>query len=332
MKRLMSWMTVGALVLASTACGKKASIDDMRSGMPDSSSAKINAPQNGSALVGDTSEWYEITLGATTGVNVTVVGILVILDAVVQQPPTSQSGSSAVWGPWSDTNNPLDPFAYKLTVTDNGDHTYSYNLDVRNKNDPDQASSYQTILSGKHAPAQVNGANDKKHGNGNFLVDWDARNKLNPPAFDDKGRKMQGTWEVTYDNRSDDAKVDVNFNNILNDQSATSNATYHYDQPKGGDGKFQFSADSDVNKNGTEEFVTIESRWKQDGSGRSDITVTKGDVPAGQTGQGSQCWGTDFKTSFEALTVPVTGSSAPYTTAGGAESACSFAAAEYYGG
>lgn len=330
MKRMMRLMTVGVLVLATAACGKKASIDELRSGLPDSNAAKINTPQNGSAVVGQGSEWYGVTWAATTTVNITVVGLLGILHAVVEQPPTSQSGNVAVWGPWTDTNNPLEPFTYKLTVTDNGDHTYSYNLEMREKSAPEAAASYQTVFSGKHAPAQLNGANDAKHGNGNFLLDWDARNKLTPLQKDGKGRTMQGTWEVTYDNRNDDAQVDVAFNNVLNDQNVATNATYHYAQPKGADGKFQFSSGADVNGNGTQEFVTIESRWKQDGSGRADIKVTQGDVPAGQSGTASQCWSPSFVTTYEDYSVPVSGGT--YTKNDGDLAQCAFATAEYYGG
>lgn len=326
--------TVGMLVLAS-ACGggSSSSLENIRAGVPDSNSATVNTPHNQSALIGQTADTYLLTWGATSLVNVDVLAVLVTVHAVVQLPPTTHPSSNVyVWGPGN--GSALDPLIYKLTVTDNGDGSYGWALEGRDKNAPEAASSYQVLVSGTHTPVVTNGVNDEKHGNGNFLVDWDARAKLPlPPKTANGNYQLQGTAQITYDNRNDDAKVDAIFTNVIDENSGlVVNPTYHYDQPAGADGKFQFSTQADVNNDGIVENTSIESRWKQDGSGRADIQVSGGSVPAGQTGTGTQCWDSSFLSVYETETVPVAGSNAPYNVNSGDSAQCAFADPEYYNG
>ena len=326
MKRLVAKLGVGLLV-ACAGCGAK-SVDDFRKGLPSNGSVKIEAPQKAGALVGDTATWYLVTLGATLTVNGGTLAVLDVLHNIVANPPTSHPSAKVyVWGPGQ--GNPLDPLSYRLTVTDAGGNVFTYNLDAKGKADPD--SAFVTILSGTHTAVVVGGKNDEAHGSGSFLLDWDKRKALAIPPNDAKGRPLQGTWDFTYDHHSADVKVDVAFNNVLNDDGKTTNSAYHYLQTAGADGLFQFSTTGDVNHNGTSEFVTIESRWHQDGSGRADIRVTQGDVPAGQSGNGNQCWDASFKETFATWSVP-TAAGPIYSATEGAASGCSFNAAEYFSG
>lgn len=334
MKRVLGYLSAALLVLASAGCGKAGNEASFRAGVPDDGSVQIKVPQKAGALVGQTADWYKITYGVTTAVNGTVAGILGILHAVVSQPATSHPSANVyVWGPGH--GSPLDPLVYRLTVTDTGNHTYTYNLDAKGKNDPDTA--FVTILSGTHTPVVNNGQNDDKHGNGEFLLDWDKRATLANPPKDAHGRTMQGTWDVTYDHRTADVKVDVAFNNVLDDQGHATNSTYHFKQVAGSDGLFQFSTHADVNQdvaNGnplTLEFVTVESRWHQDGSGRADVEVSQGDVPAGQKGQASQCWDSSFISQYETVSLP-NGTGGTASNTNGDATQCTFATAEYFGG
>src|SRR5207244_1738840 len=147
-------------------------------------------------------------------------------------------------------------------------------------------TTFVTVLSGNHLPVKVAGKNDPAHGNGTFLLDWDARAKLAAPGPE------VGTAQVTYDHKTEDVKVDVAFHNIKNDQGELASATYHYTQPKGADGRFQFSTNVNLPNTGPErEQLAIESRWKQDGSGRSDVKVSKGELGTNSVTL-NECWST----------------------------------------
>lgn len=293
-----------------TACGT--ALDDVRAGVPSAKGVTVNVPQNGNALIGQTADLYTLTWGATSVINTGVVAVLTLLHDIVEQQPTTTAGNVYTWGPGA--SSPLDPIVWKLTVTDNGDGTYSYDLDGA----PKGTTSFVTVISGKHTPAKLGSANDPDHGSGTFLLDWNARATLPQPDGN------IGTAAITYSNLSDNVQVDVNFTGIHNSQGALTNPTYHYLQPSGGDGTFEFSDQGNVDGNtqGILENLTIESRWDQTGAGRADVQVSGGDLGT-TTGEESECWGPTFlETYFSNTFAPTLG----------AESACVFATATYYSG
>jgi hypothetical protein len=316
MKKLIGSLLMVALAV--TGCGVKTEAD-VRSGMPSSDSVKVNAPSSGNHLLGATAEFYLVTYGATAVVNVGVVSVLALVDLIVQQPSTSHTGNTFVWGPSTPTG--LEPNSWKLTVTANDDDTYTYKLEGKKKDAPD--SSFVTVLSGNHKPAQLNGQNDPKHGSGSFLLDWNARATLNAPDGN------VGTANVTYSNLDDNAQVDVTFTGINTSQGAGSTALYHYKQPKGADGLFQFSttaaATDATDANGQ---FTIESRWQTDGSGRSDVQASGGSLGT-VTAKVSQCWDSNFAETYYGDTL----SNGGHIKADeGSASACSITTAEFYSG
>ncbi|MBS2030879.1 MAG: hypothetical protein JST54_23450 [Deltaproteobacteria bacterium] len=326
MRQLTRFLSVGLLISAA-ACGK-GGVDDFRAGVPSDGAVQMKAPQKAGAVVGDTSFWWGATFAATTGVNTGVLAVLDLIHNVVEQPPTSHPSANVyVWGPGN--GSPLDPNVYRLTVTDDQNGTYDYKLEAKGKNDADTA--FVAIITGQHTPVVTNGVNDKDHGSGDFTLNWDARKTLAAAPQDAQGRPLQGNWVVAYDHKTADVSVDVNFNNILDSNGNLVNATYHYSQLSGADGKFQFSTQANVDTaTAALEQVTVESRWKQDGSGRSDITISGGDVAAGAAGQGSECWDTNFKESFGTITLPSGAGNYTEPAGGDQASLCAFASAEYY--
>src|SRR5712692_2611171 len=185
----MKRMYLLALPLAISACGGS-SLDAIRNGMPTSDTVQLRVPtQSGQALEavgqppqavrGQTSEFYRLTRDVTVVVNLGTAVVLGLVKAITDNPPTSFQGHVAIWGPFTD---PLSPNTYKLTVTDNGHHQYSYELEGKAKLDPD--SAYKVILSGVHVAAtDSSGHPIRGFGSGTFLIDWDAAHSL--PEHDD---------------------------------------------------------------------------------------------------------------------------------------------------
>jgi len=239
--------------------------------------------------------------------------ILGLVKAITDNPPTSFHGNVAVWGPWTDA---LSPNTYRLTVTDNGNYHYSYVLEGKAKQDPDTA--YVAILSGSHAAAvDSSGHPINGFGNGTFVINWDNAQSL--PQHDNN----VGTARFTYDRMTPTAQVtiDVTFTQVLD--SATNrriDANYHYASTPGGDGLFQFSTYQNTQAGGIERFA-IESRWKNNGAGRSDVIVTGGALS--QPATINECWDQFFNSQFLQVSYD------PSQDYGVEATACVFIPAEY---
>ena len=105
-----------------------------------------------------------------------------------------------------------------------------------------------------------------------------------------------------------------NAGNILCKKDMPIDATYHFTQGHDGAGDFAYTANSNIHKPEMNkpllEYVVVRSRWKADGTGRSDARISGGEVTsdllaahASQTSvTASQCWDATFNTRFETST------------------------------
>lgn len=291
------------------ACGQVGSVDQLRAGIPSADNVKLSAPaQSGAsaevaadvevghtaqALQGDTSGMYELTAGATALVNGGTLAVLNVLHDVVSTVPTSHTAISAVWGPYT---APLSPNSWKLTVTKTGDHTYSYSAEAKPKDADD--SAYVVVLTGTHTPALgANGQQLAAFGSGSFVADWDALRTL--PNHRNDLLTGQGTFTYARPSSTDAASIDVVFKGLFNQNDGVGyDAAYHWQQTPGGQGAFSFT--TEVNLDGdsadTLENVAIESRWMNDGEGRSDAEATNGSLTAPATL--SECWDESFASIY----------------------------------
>src|SRR5262249_36852253 len=96
-----------------------------------------------------------------------------------------------------------------------------------------------------------------------------------PPAF----HSMTPTiWAARASPMTATAQVTINVTFTQVWDSGTNrriDANYHYASTPGGDGLFQFSTYQNTQAGGIQRFA-IESRWKNNGAGRSDVIVTGG--------------------------------------------------------
>ncbi|HYV49072.1 MAG TPA: hypothetical protein VFA20_29635 [Myxococcaceae bacterium] len=319
MKKILGLATTALLA---TACGR-----DFRAGLPTKEMVEVPFPQSSSqglqaqgevsnaktstALQGQLADGYVLTRSATGTVNGGTLFVLGLLKAITDNPPTSQAGNTAVWGPGHDT---LSRNTYQLTVVNTQGNDYAYALEGRANDAPDTA--FVRVLGGTHTAA----SDDKGHGS--FLLDWDAAATL--PDHDDN----IGSVIIGYGNDNNDhgaVAVVARFEGVRDqDTGGTVNANYAYLSVPGVGGGFEFGVRKNMNpaEGTTLENFTIKSRWLSSGAGRSDAQVSGGDLGANQA-TWNECWDTSFLSQFVAVSYD--------TTAGyGTESAnCAIQGAEY---
>lgn len=316
MKKLMM-AAVAVAGLAVTGCGVDKG-EPFRQGFPRGETVKLNLPENKAALTGEgqrrdglegqTAEFYKLTRGVTVTVNGAGAAVLNLVEKIVEYPPTSVNQNVAVWGPHTDA---LSPNTFKFTVTKVAENQFEYVLEAKGKTEAD--SAFRVILSGSHV------STGDKLGSGTFLVDWDRAQTL--PEHD----KNVGTASYTYSKQVAGAEVSVDalFQKVRDEETNTLvDVNYKYREVPANGGSFEFR----MNKNWVTgpgiEVLTVKSRWKQSGAGRSDARATGGDLSAPATA--SECWDQGFASRF--LTASwLNGAAGTY----GAETVCAFPTAEY---
>ncbi len=283
-------LTATALVsLGLTGCVQK--IDDHPVGraLPTAEDVAIKVPgQNaaGTFAVGDLSEYYQVTRDVSRTLNGGAAWVLILVHTVVQYPPTTVQGDTYIWGPASEA---LDPAEWRLTVIANADDTYDWQLDGRNKTEV--GSTFETLISGHAVPGAI-----PHRGSGNFAIDFDAAERVNPREND-----ARGTVAIEYDLNNIDgtpATLSMAIDSVQADENGVDQPVsfdYAYAENEDGSGDLQFGIHGDLDDEGTLfEDALIRSRWLADGSGRGDAMVQGGDL-AEITVTASECWDTTFR-------------------------------------
>ena len=269
--------------------------------LPKADDVKIQLPETAASnayAVGDLASWYVATRDVTRTLNGGTAYVLILVHTIVLFPPTSQDGDTYVWGPHHEA---LDPAEWRLTVTELADGTYDWKLDGRNLTVANAA--FETLV----------GGNASGDGTGDFTLDFDAAERVNPIDNDGKG-----VVAVDYDiaNRA----LDMTIDSVEDVNGAQTPVNFDYAYAEGSDrsGDMVFTILADTDDPGTaKEEATLRSRWLSTGAGRADIRLRNGDLDAEVTA--SECWNTMFRRTYYA-------DSAQWLPTEGEVSACSFAA------
>jgi hypothetical protein len=330
MKRLTSMCALVGLSAALAAAGcRKDDGDDFRNGVPTRETVALvvaGAPVDGAAsgattgaLVGERADTYVATRLVSGLLNGGTWAVLTLVKTIVSFPPTSvdKAAETAIWGPHTE---PLSPKTWRLTVNKLAAHKFRWLLEARRKIDDD--AHFVAIISGTHtADVDAQGEPVEGFGAGTFLIDWDAAATL--PEHD----ANVGKAAFTYARALADAvvHVDVDFTGIRDDKTLEIfDAKYRYVATPGQGGELRYAEDkNNVATTPAKEHFTIHSRWQEDGTGRSDLADSGGDL-AGPI-HASECWDASFASVYFLK---------DYEAAGnwGAESACTaFPAAVYAG-
>ncbi len=278
--------------------------NEFKDGLPSKEMVEVKAPGGSGQRLeaegarafakGDTSDFYKLTRGATVVVNGGTAAVLNLIEEITKHTPTSIQGDTAVWGPHTDA---LSPNTWKLSVTQDAEHKYSYKLEGKAKSADD--SAFKVILLGTHSiSTDEQGNRVRNFGTGVLKIDWDAAQTL-----PEHGPEV-GTAEIRYERPSAtvEASVAADFRNVNdNDRPGTRiNADYRYKEVPNAGGEFDFrldkNLDTDASRPGIER-LTIKSRWNQTGAGRADAKVTQGDVGA-TPATVNECWDANFASQY----------------------------------
>lgn len=294
--------------------------DEYRKGIPSKAAVEVQVPgATGQALTvageGNVAEYYRLTRTVSRDVNAGVYFVLNLVREVVSHRPTEVTGTTAVWGPFSDA---LDPIAWKVTVTRTAALEYSYKFEGRPK--ANVAAAFETVLSGVHRPALgADGAAMEGFGEGTFVLDFEARKRLPLPDDD------VGSASVTYSRPSLAAPVQVTakFSGVKDGErpGKTVDVDYRYKRNAGGSGELEFTYKPDSRVEGVG-HVAVMSRWNESGAGRADVTAKGGTLPLNTQATANECWNTSFASVY------VKASWDPSLTYGN-ESVCAFPTASY---
>jgi hypothetical protein len=273
--------TLFALVLAVSACATPSA--EYRAVLPDDR-LLIEGFEDGALErgLGETSDYYVLTRQVTGDINGGIGEVLGLIDAITAFDPTwTDETSTALWGPW------LDDGVYgRLWVAKDDAGAYGWAIEVRPETSTEE--DWKGVLAGEVAAGA-----DELQSAGWFVMDL--------TAIEDAGAGDGTTGAVgcEYELFEDGASARVAFGDIVEDGSVPEDGAYRFEHTRGEGGLMDLAVTGDVSDpaNGTSELLIVRSRWTGEGAGRSDATVTGGDLgPLVYTE--SDCWDTGHRTVF----------------------------------
>ena len=276
----------------------------IRRAIPRAEDVEIKLPSE--KAVGDLAAWYVVTREITRNLNGGTAWVLIVVHTIVQFPPTSVDGNTYTWGPWSGA---LDPAQYRLVVSDLENGSYGWTLDGDSK--LDATESFETVISGTAWPGEIEG-----QGHGDFTIDFDAAERVNPVDND-----AQGVVGIAYDLVARHLDMSIATTEDRNGVPTPVNYDYAYTEAADGGGDMIFQSHGDTDDEGTAaEDAVVRSRWLASGDGRADVRLSSGDL-ADLSVTASQCWDDHFGEVYYS-------DSASFVPTSGAESDCAFASAD----
>jgi hypothetical protein len=300
--------------------------DQFRNGVPRAATVTMSVPGSASsgqaltvesqsqALLGDTADWYTTTRAVTRVVNGGALAVGGLVNLIIKYPPTSTTQDTAVWGPWED---PLDPVAWKVTITRVQEHMYQYTFEGRPRTDP--AAAFVTVLGGTHKPAlNAQGREVEGFGDGGFTLDWDARATLPQPD----GNVGKADYSYSHPGVGQPVSITAHFRQVKDDSNPgnLNDADYAFAQQPGGPGNMDFVLITPTTATQVGGRGVVRSRWQFTGDGRSDVQIKTADGTTSVVV--SECWDQNYASVYKLA-------SWPGGDSWGAESSCVFPTAEY---
>lgn len=296
--RWINHLAAAGLIFA-IACGSddaSTNADDYESIVPSEQALTVNAPANRNAAltaaVGETSSYYVTTWATSSTINTTIAAVLVLVDAIADQQPTTVVGDTLTWGPGS--GSALDPNVYQMIAV-GGSGVYDYHFDYRAKAD----AEFTTLLSG-HSDY----SSRQNDGRGNVTIHVDAFSAA------DGTNCARGDIVAAYDTTVEPQTLTVTFDDFRDcDDDHAYSATYYYDRASDGGGNFEFATNGDIQEGARQpvvnEDLVIRSRWDGTGAGRSDARISGGDLELEGVSvvTASECWDSGFDLTY-AVTEP----------------------------
>jgi len=264
--------------------------------LPQEEKVRINLPiSDADAKDGETGEWaryYVVTRGVTEHVNGLIAFVLGTVGTVTKLEPQWSDADSrqAVWGPYSDSG--LDPVETGLWVREEDDASYTWAIFQLPKGG-DIETDATIIVTGV-----VDAGSTAEDASGVFAVDFTTAAALDPAT------RLTGTFYVEYAYDAEGVDAVAGFEDYGTVDGERMDALYAYSQDDAGAGSMDLAWYDDVNGTGTDELLAMRTRWESTGDGRSDAVVTGGDLGTDAV-YASECWASDFVTSYWADTIGI---------------------------
>jgi hypothetical protein len=286
-----SALLVSVLSFAS-GCTLESSADgsEYSAAIPKSESVRIAAPDDAhdqdtqSAQNPSPAKWYDYTRRATEDLNEATEAVVGTVHFVAHTIPTEVGDDFAVWGPFTLFD---EPGSWRLRIDRDATGQYDYEFSGRPRTSTTDAD-FEVVLEGKGY-----GLDDERHGDGEFALHIDVARAINPERF------AQGSGNAVF---SHDLPA-----NIDEDRTATPRTLSVQIDPDGdawgqftskalADGSAELEVkglvDTDPGETALEDAV-VSSKWRADGAGRADVTVSGGDTVGGALLDITECWARD---------------------------------------
>jgi hypothetical protein len=303
MKRLSTLALSATLATACVQKGDGDGVQAARDALPTSSSLSISVPgqaSKGQEKVGDVALSYLLTRTVAGVLNGSSALVLGLAKAISDYPVTSVEGDTYIWGPWSEA---LKPGQYRMTarLTSAGD--YAWTIEGRTKG---TTVPFAAIVTGLASPGQPH------RGSGSFTFDCDVAHAIDPYGGCDDG----GQVSVSYDLEHSPASIAIDAQHLAPmPDGSQAEQTFHYEYSEAidGSGALSFTSFGDTDDPGPAwETTTYMSRWKATGAGRTDLSISGGDLGAA-TVTAEECWNTSYQRTYFEISagwVPTEGSPA----------------------
>lgn len=270
--------------LALTACGNQdGDASEYRQAIPTSKDLTLSPPGagGGSALIGQPAVFGLLSAGVAIDVNVRVGWTATVLRLVTLLPPAKVTADSATWGPYTDKSNGI---GWELEVTRLAPRDYTWKLFAT----PQSGQRVETA-SGTSKRSLTTFSDYQ----GTFTVLLDTYHQLDASKYPSTGR-IEGVYQQKADQRS----LVIDFIDYIKAPGkAKNNWKYDYIDRIDGSGLFKYDARQDLQNNGSaEELYKVTTEWTSGYVGRSDVSVTGGDVtsPVALI----ECWDAKMKRTY----------------------------------
>lgn len=254
------------------ACGSTLSNDlflddaDFAAALPSGEHLALSYPVPDQGVAEDPADLYTITVN-TLGLGGAILDLTTGATAqVLAAPPTERGLDYRVWGPLPWDENPDWFLRVEMTRSSTGG-TYAYAFAVAETS----AGPWWEFLEGQHE------VGEQEVALGEGTVWW--RNLLG-----------EGEVEIGYDLR-ETATISAEVRALDLGEGSIDQQWTWTEEVDGGGRLFQAQPADAVPalRGGSDEELTVESRWLSDGTGRADAWLSGGDL-YGATVQLSQCW------------------------------------------
>lgn len=224
------------------------------------------------AGLGQTAEYYKLTLQTVRRLNPMIYGLLSFVDDIVANPPTRVEGDTRIW----EADRPLSGLSAVIPrfslgqIEKDGLSYHTYLFEIRHKN------SVRADFTGIWWGAMTPDAGMARRGSGEMTLDFTAAAAIDP-ATEETG-KIIIEYDIRHDQDRTISMIFEAFHPGWQEDEMLIDATYDYLDALDNTGSFSFVTSGNyLLELGAEPVpvdLSVETLWLSDGMGRSLVQVS----------------------------------------------------------